>query len=66
MNDKIKDFINSHLDLNIGIYATPEDIQIQLNTLANTIEEAEIVLDGATEQLKDLLGIISLVANKIL
>ncbi|NLL62287.1 MAG: competence/damage-inducible protein A [Candidatus Atribacteria bacterium] len=56
LNDKIKDFINSHLDLNIGIYATPEDIQIQLNALANTIEEAEVILDGATEQLKDLLG----------
>lgn len=56
LNDRIKDFINSHLDLNIGIYATPEDIQIQLNALTNTVEEAEVILDGATEQLKDLLG----------
>lgn len=56
LNDKIKHFINSHLDLNIGIYATPEDIQIQLNALADTNEDAEAILDDSTEQLKELLG----------
>ena len=56
LNDRIKDFINSHLDLNIGIYATPEDIQIQLNALADNNEAADAILDDSTKQLKNLLG----------
>ncbi|HOR43128.1 MAG TPA: nicotinamide-nucleotide amidohydrolase family protein, partial [Atribacterota bacterium] len=56
LNDKIKTFILSHQDLNIGIYATPEDIQIQLNALADTTAEAKTMLDEATKQLKGLLG----------
>lgn len=56
LNDKIKTFILSHQELNIGIYATPEDIQIQLNVLADTTAEAKTMLDEATKQLKGLLG----------
>jgi nicotinamide-nucleotide amidase len=56
VNDKIKDFINHNHKLNIGIYASPEDIQIQLNALAKTPEETKKILDQATEQLKALLG----------
>ncbi|MDD3656888.1 MAG: competence/damage-inducible protein A [Atribacterota bacterium] len=56
VNDKIKDFINRNHKLNIGIYASPEDIQIQLNALAKTPEETKKILDQASEQLKVLLG----------
>ena len=56
LNDMIKDFILNNQNLNVGIYATPEDIQIQLNALAKTAEETKIILDQATEQIKTILG----------
>jgi len=56
VNEKIKDFIHKNEHLNIGIYANPEDIQIQLNALGKTAQEATAILDKATEQLKNLLG----------
>lgn len=56
VNDKIKDFIQKNKHLNIGIYANPEDIQIQLNAIGKTSEEATAILDEATEKLKDILG----------
>ena len=56
LNDIIKDFIISNRKLNVGIYASPEDIKIQLNALAKTPEETKNILDEATEQLKVLLG----------
>lgn len=56
LNDMIKDFIISNRKLNIGIYASPEDIKIQLNALAKTAEETKNILDEATHQLKVILG----------
>lgn len=56
LNDILKDFILHNQDLNVGIYATPEDIQIQLNALAATAEETKIILDQATQHIKTLLG----------
>ena len=56
INEKIKDFIYQNKQLTIGIYASPEDIQIQLNALADTPQKTAIILDNATEQLKNLLG----------
>ena len=56
VNEKIKNFIHQNKKLNIGIYASPEDIQIQLNALASTARETTIILDRATTQLKSLLG----------
>lgn len=56
LNDMIKDFILNNKRLNVGIYASPEDIQIQLNALSKTSEETKSILDQATEQLKVLLG----------
>jgi PncC family amidohydrolase len=56
VNEIIKDFIHQNQQLNIGIYASPEDIQIQLNALATTKQEALNMLDNATEQIKTLLG----------
>jgi nicotinamide-nucleotide amidase len=56
VNEKIKDFIYKNKHLNIGIYANPEEIQIQLNALGETTQEATAILDEATEQLKGLLG----------
>jgi nicotinamide-nucleotide amidase len=56
VNEIIKDFIHQNKHLNIGIYATPDDIQIQLNALANSTEETVTILGTATEQLKTLLG----------
>jgi nicotinamide-nucleotide amidase len=56
LNDRIKDFIISNQRLNVGIYASPEDIRIQLNAMAKTAEETKNILDEATEQLKILLG----------
>ncbi len=56
INDKIKNFIYQNKHLNIGIYANPDDIQIQLNATANTPQETTAILDNATEQLRNLLG----------
>ena len=56
VNDKIKKFIQENKQLDIGIYASPEDIQIQLNAQAETLQETTVILDQATEQLKRLLG----------
>ena len=56
LNDMIKDFIISNQKLNIGIYASPEDIKIQLNALAKTAKETKNILDKATRQLKVILG----------
>jgi nicotinamide-nucleotide amidase len=56
LNDMIKDFIISNQKLNIGIYASPEDIKIQLNALAKTAEGTKNILDEATRQLKVILG----------
>ena len=56
LNDMIKDFIISNQKLNIGIYASPEDIKIQLNALAKTAEGTKNILDEATHQLKVILG----------
>lgn len=56
LNDMIKDFIISNRKLNIGIYASPEDIKIQLNALAKTAEGTKNILDEATRQLKVILG----------
>ncbi len=56
LNDMIKDFIISNRKLNIGIYASPEDIKIQLNALAKTAKETKNILDKATRQLKVILG----------
>jgi nicotinamide-nucleotide amidase len=56
VNEKIKDFIHEHEHLNIGIYANPEDIQIQLNAIGETPGEAAKMLDEATEKLKEILG----------
>lgn len=56
INDIIKDFIKSNQKLHIGLYASPEDIQIQVNALAKTAPETKNILDQATEELKLLLG----------
>jgi len=56
VNEKIKDFIYRNKRLDVGIYASPEDIQIQLNSLADTTEENTDVLEAATEELKNILG----------
>jgi len=56
VNEKIKEFIHNNKHLNIGIYANPEEIQIQLNALGKTPQETTSILDNATEQLKDILG----------
>lgn len=56
LNDMIKDFILDNPDLNIGIYARPEDIQIQLNALAKNGLETKEILEQASNRLKDLLG----------
>ncbi len=56
VNERIKDFIHQNKQLDIGIYANPEDIQVQLNALANTSQETATILDNATQQLKHLLG----------
>lgn len=56
INEKIKDFIYRNKHLNVGIYASPEDIQIQLTSMADTSEENINILETATEELKNILG----------
>ncbi len=56
VNDKIKDFIYKNTQLDIGIYASPDDIQIQLNATADQFQETESILNDASAQLKEILG----------
>ena len=56
VNELIRDYINKHTNFSFGIYANPEDIQVQITTQAPTEKEVEKLLQSSVNQLTKILG----------
>jgi len=56
VNELIRDYINKQTDYSFGIYAHPEDIQVQVTTQAPTEKEVEKLLQSSVGQLCKILG----------
>lgn len=56
VNELIRDYINKQTNFSFGIYANPEDIQIQITTQALTEKETEKLLQSSVNQLTKILG----------
>jgi len=56
VNELIRDYMNKQNNFSFGIYANPEDIQIQITTQAPTEKEVEKLLQSSVNQLTKILG----------
>jgi nicotinamide-nucleotide amidase len=56
VNELIRDYMNEQTNFSFGIYANPEDIQIQVTTQAPTEKEVEKLLQSSINQLTKILG----------
>ena len=56
VNELIRDYINKQTNFCFGIYANPEDIQVQIITQAPSEKEAEKLLQFSVNQLTKVLG----------
>jgi len=56
VNELIREYINKQTNFSFGIYANPEDIQVQLTTQAPTEKEVEKLLQSSVNQLTKILG----------
>ena len=56
VNELIRDYMNKKANFSFGIYANPEDIQIQITTQAPTEKETDKLLQYSVNQLKKILG----------
>jgi len=56
VNELIRDYINKQTNFTFGIYANPEDIQVQVITQAPSEKEAEKLLQFSVNQLTKVLG----------
>jgi len=56
VNELIRDYINKQTNFSFGIYANPEDIQVQVTTQAPTEKEVEKLLQSSVNQLNKILG----------
>ncbi|MBU4349953.1 competence/damage-inducible protein A [bacterium] len=56
VNELIRDYINKQTNLSFGIYANPEDIQVQVTTQAPTEKETDKLLQSSVNQLTKILG----------
>ena len=56
VNELIRDYINKQTNFTFGIYANPEDIQVQVITQAPSKKEAEKLLQFSVNQLTKVLG----------
>lgn len=56
VNELIRDYINKKTNFSFGIYANPEDIQVQITTQAPTEKETDKLLQYSVNQLKKILG----------
>ncbi|GAH20715.1 unnamed protein product [marine sediment metagenome] len=56
VNELIRDYINKQTNFSFGIYANPEDIQVQITTQAPTEKEVEKLLQSSVNQLTKILG----------
>ena len=56
VNELIRDHINKQSNFSFGIYANPEDIQVQITTQAPSEKEADKLLQSSVKQLSKILG----------
>jgi len=56
VNELIRDYINGQTNFSFGIYANPEDIQVQVTTQAPTEKETDKLLQFSANQLTKILG----------
>ena len=56
VNELIRDYINGQTNFSFGIYANPEDIQVQVTTQAPTEKETDKLLQSSANQLTKILG----------
>ncbi|GAJ20843.1 unnamed protein product, partial [marine sediment metagenome] len=56
VNELIRDYMNKQTNFSFGIYANPEDIQVQITTQAPTEKEVEKLLQSSVNQLTKILG----------
>ncbi|MEE8564299.1 MAG: competence/damage-inducible protein A [Atribacterota bacterium] len=56
VNDLIRDYMSKQTNFTFGIYANPEDIQVQVTTQAPTKKEVEKLLQSSANQLTKILG----------
>jgi len=56
VNELLHDYINNQKNFSFGIYANPEDIQIQVTTQAPTEKEVDKLLQSSVNQLSKILG----------
>jgi len=56
VNELIRDYINKETNFSFGIYASPEDIQVQVTTQAPSEKEVEKLLQSSVNQLTKILG----------
>jgi len=55
VNELIRDYMNKQTNYSFGIYANPEDIQVQVTTQAPTEKEVEKLLQSSVNQLTKIL-----------
>jgi len=56
VNELLRDYMNKQTNFSFGIYANPEDIQVQVTTLAPTEKETDKLLQSSVNQLTNILG----------
>jgi len=56
VNELIRDYMNKQTNFSFGIYANPEDIQVQVTTQAPTEKETDKLLQSSVNQLTKILG----------
>lgn len=56
VNELIRNYINEQTNFSFGIYANPEDIQIQITTQSPTEKEVDQLLQFSSNQLTKILG----------
>ncbi len=56
VNELIRDYINKQTNFSFGIYANPEDIQVQVTTQTPTEKETDKLLQFSVNQLTKILG----------
>jgi len=56
VNELLRYYMNKQTNFSFGIYANPEDIQVQITTQAPTEKEVEKLLQSSVNQLTKILG----------
>ncbi len=56
VNELLRDYMNKQTNFSFGIYANPEDIQVQVTTQAPTEKETDKLLQSSVNQLTKILG----------